>query len=627
MHSCFRLFLITILALAFVLLPSQYYASSTVYAAVSKPQLNKGPIINDQHLGAEIVFKGGLNFPTSMAFLGPDDILVLDKNKGTVNRIVNGTMLKDPLLDVKVATKSERGMLGIAVAPKHENNKPTYVFLYYTESKAKDGEDVTTKGHVAKEPLGNRLYRYELANSNSKLINPKLLLDIPTSVVGEHNGGRILIGPHDNNVYVIVGDASRGNSQTSNAQKGTSPIGRAGILRITQDGKPIGSSILGDQDPLNKYYAYGLRNGFGIDFDPMTKKLWDTENGPNFGDEINLVNPGFNSGWIRVQGFWKINGQTITNVTSIPKGLVDFGGKGKYSPPEFTWFKPTAGPTAIKFLNSDKLGEKYENDMFVGDFHNGYLYHFDLNKKRTGLVLHRPLSDKVANNPNELQKAGIIFGKRFGGITDIQVGPDGYLYVLSLYQGGDNCGLKKADKAHCIPYSSSLEGTIFRIFPIAGDKENPTGNPTTTNSTTAATNTNQAASETTTNESNTQQEENPAGIINNNSTLPSTNTSNNISIVQDAYIMTDKAFSPNPVTVKVGDTITWTNNDDDQPHTVTSGNGPDDPNKGKAFDSGPSALATTGKTFQHKFTEAGQYPYFCELHPMMVGKIIVSSFK
>ena len=88
--------------------------------------------------------------------------------------------------------------------------------------------------------------------------------------------------------------------------------------------------------------------------------------------------------------------------------------------------------------------------------------------------------------------------------------------------------------------------------------------------------------------------------------------------------MTDKAFSPNPATVKVGDTVTWTN-DDDQPHTVTSGNGPDDPNKGKAFDSGPSALATKGKTFQHKFTEAGQYPYFCELHPMMVGKIIVAS--
>jgi glucose/arabinose dehydrogenase len=201
-----------------------------------------------------------------------------------------------------------------------------------------------------------------------------------------------LVGP-DNNVYVIVGDASRGNSQTSNAQKGTPPLGRAGILRIDQDGNPVGSGILGGKDPLNKYYAYGLRNGFGIDFDPVSKKLWDTENGPNFGDEVNLVEPGFNSGWIKIQGFWKINGKTITNVTGIPKGLVDFGGKGKYSPPEFTWFKPTAGPTAIKFLNSDKLGKQYENDIFVGDFHNGYLYHFDLNKKELDLsyTVHFPI--------------------------------------------------------------------------------------------------------------------------------------------------------------------------------------------------------------------------------------------
>src|SRR5918912_1827283 len=131
MHSLFRLFLVTVLALAFVLLPSQHHTSSpfpsNVYAAVSKPQLNKGPIINDRHLGAEIVFKGGLNFPTSMAFLGPNDILVLDKNKGTVKRIVNGRMLKEPLLDVNVATRSERGMLGIAVAPKKNDgkNKPT----------------------------------------------------------------------------------------------------------------------------------------------------------------------------------------------------------------------------------------------------------------------------------------------------------------------------------------------------------------------------------------------------------------------------------------------------------------------------------------------------------------------
>ena len=77
-------------------------------------------------------------------------------------------------------------------------------------------------------------------------------------------------------------------------------------FRITQDGLPIpNGSLIGDEYPLNLYYAYGIRNSFGMDFDPLTGNLWDTENGPEYGDEINLVEPGFNSGWNKVQGVWE----------------------------------------------------------------------------------------------------------------------------------------------------------------------------------------------------------------------------------------------------------------------------------------------------------------------------------
>ena len=310
---------------------------------------------------------------------------------------------------------------------------------------------------------------------------------------------------------------------------------------------------------------------------------------------------------------------------------MDFNGTGKYSPPEFAWFKAPVGPTAIKFLNSSKLGKQYENDMFVGAFQTGTLCHFDLNKKRTGLVLNGALADKVANSNGELNKGGVVLGKRFGAITDLQVGPDGYLYVLSLYKGGTNCGFNKNPKSDCIPYSSSVEGTIFRIVPTTAKTDDSTTIEAETNQNTSISISNNESNITTTQqEAEEQQQQQPTGIINNNSTSPSTstttnaNTTNKLSIVQDAYIMADKAFSPNPATVKVGDTVTWTN-DDDQPHTVTYGTGSDDPNKGKAFDSGPSALATQGKTFQHKFTEAGQYAYFCELHPTMVGNVVVVS--
>jgi glucose/arabinose dehydrogenase len=109
------------------------------------------PYVTDSNLTVKTVATG-LKDPTDMAFLSDDDILVLEKNNGTMRRVVNGTVLQDPLLDVAVATKDERGMLGIDIA---ENVGHTYVFLYYTEAKEEDGEDF----QGIEPPLGNRLYR------------------------------------------------------------------------------------------------------------------------------------------------------------------------------------------------------------------------------------------------------------------------------------------------------------------------------------------------------------------------------------------------------------------------------------------------------------------------------------
>ena len=120
------------------------------------------------------------------------------------------------------------------------------------------------------------------------------------------------------------------------------------------------------------------------------------------------------------------------------------------------------GPTELVFLDSDNLGREYENDMFVGDFHNGYLYHFNLNNKRTALHLDPPLEDKLARTNDDLEE--VISGRGFGGITDLEIGPDGYLYVLSTYLGGDDCGDNpNPNKSLCLPYSSSNTGSIFRI--------------------------------------------------------------------------------------------------------------------------------------------------------------------
>jgi aldose sugar dehydrogenase len=396
-------------------------------------------IINDPNLKIEVV-AAGLERPTSMAFLGPDDILVLEKNKGTVQRIINGTKLPEPLLDLNVGNSLERGLVGIAIAAKNENgytngttntSNSTYVFLYLTESKSRDVN--------GSEPLSNHLYRYDF--EKNKLVNPKLILELPITRSSIHNGGVVLVGP-DNNVYTVVGDLDDTSTKAENSRDGPEPDGRSGILRLTQDGKPVNDTgILGDEHPLDLYYAYGIRNSFGMDFDPITGKLWDTENGPSYGDEINLVEPGFNSGWKMISG--KLQSSSVAGTSGVAQILEDFDGKGKYSDPEYEWSE-TVGPTALKFLNSDKLGKQYENDMFVGDFNNGRIYHFELNDKRNSLILPGKLADKVSNSDKE--DAELIFGSGFGatsamdvgpfgGISDMDVGPDGNLYVLSFGKG------------------------------------------------------------------------------------------------------------------------------------------------------------------------------------------------
>jgi glucose/arabinose dehydrogenase len=213
-----------------------------------------------------------------------------------------------------------------------------------------------------------------------------------------------------------------------NREDGSPPDGTGGILRVDSEGNPFPDAILVDEeDPdsmLQYYYAYGIRSSFGIDFDPVTGNLWDTENGPDFGDEINLVEPGSNSGWAEVMG---LASAPENEGIDIEEDLVDFNGRGNYSDPEFIW-QETVAPTAIKFFDSTKLGAQYENDLFVGDFKSALLYHFDLNEDRTALALPGELADKVANSPDELES--VIFGRELR-ISDLEVGPDGYLYVLT----------------------------------------------------------------------------------------------------------------------------------------------------------------------------------------------------
>ena len=407
-----------------VVVPLIIFSSLTLdinYSAVAQQQ--EQPIINDPNLQAEI-FVEGLSFPTSMAFIDNNNILVLEKEDGTVRLVSNGILQEQPVLKVDVNSDSERGLLGIAIM-----NKDT-VFLYYTDSSSSSSSSSSEDN----EPLKNRVYKYQWNEEEKILVNPKLILDLPAIPGPNHNGGKLAIGP-DNYLYAVIGDLNH-DGKLQNIVDGPTPDDTGVIFRVNPENGSSAPDNPFASTENNRYYAYGIRNSFGIDFDPVSGKLWDTENGPQYGDEINLVEPGFNSGWKQVMG-------PISKNNIIEDELVNFPGS-KYADPVFSWV-PSTGITDIEFLNSSKLGEKYANNIFVGDIGaetDGYLYFFQVNDDRTGITFDSNsqigLTDLIADNEEEM--SAIAVGTAFGGITDIETGPDGFLYLLTVDRESDGEG-------------------------------------------------------------------------------------------------------------------------------------------------------------------------------------------
>ena len=346
-------------------------------------------------------FSTGLNYPTSMYFVG-DDILVLEKSTGKIIRIKdNGSHYNESVLDVAVYACWESGFLGISSISIH-------VFLYFTESET--GFDVT---ECNDQPMKNRVYRYDW--NGEELINPILIKELPGNLdgLGRHNGGAMTKG-QSNEIYFVIGD-----------------LGQHGIFLNNPNGiiDEIGSIFKIDVESNNnvELFAMGIRNSFGLAVDPVTGYLWDTENSPHYYDEINLVKPGFNSGWKSVMGPVDRNNPDIGGTQTIPTTFENF----VYSDPEFS-FKHSLAVTAIEFPDENNFG-KYSDWLFVGDYNNGKIYKFQLNSDRTGFIFSNPdLSDLVLDDKDEIDE--ILFAEGFQTVTDIEFHNDA-MYVLSISDG------------------------------------------------------------------------------------------------------------------------------------------------------------------------------------------------
>jgi glucose/arabinose dehydrogenase len=273
-------------------------------------------------------------------------------------------------------------------------------------------------------------------------------------------------------------DLTEGNNTTLTAQLPNILAGQSYINFHTR--RFPGGEVRGqiEENPrvtanIHKLFSYGHRNSFGFDFDPKSGNLWLEENGDDTFTELSLVQPGMNGGWIQVMGplaridqfkliettMFAMNLQQSrwppTNIADSPEEalarMVMLPG-AHYSDPEFSW-KFEVAPAAIGFMNGRGIGPQYDGDLFVGAarpfLEGGFLWHFNLTGNRQKIGVDDPrLDDRVADNldkPSETDPAAnaraivesesLLFGRNFGVATDIQTGPNGNLFVVSLSNG------------------------------------------------------------------------------------------------------------------------------------------------------------------------------------------------
>ncbi|HJU62446.1 MAG TPA: PQQ-dependent sugar dehydrogenase, partial [Candidatus Binatia bacterium] len=435
----------------------------------------------------------GLNSPTTMAFLGEDDILVLEKETGRVRRVMNGA-IQSTVLDLPVNFGSERGLLGIALHPEFPTNPGVY--LFWTESTTGNDTSVLSETPL----LGNRVDRFTWDGSTltvgENIIRLRAIQQDATNPVerGNHDGGMLRFGP-DGKLYIFFGDQGR-RGQLQNLPDGPFGPGQPDdqfggpepdnahlsgvILRLNDDGTApadnpffnFGASVGGEVGAnIQKIFSYGHRNSFGMAFDPFSGKLWLQENGDDSFTELNLVEAGMNGGWVQIAGpveriaqFKQI--ETSTAIDPI-KMSVYFGLQQErwpptliadtpaealtrlfmlpgahYSDPKLSW-KFEVAPAGIGFLASVALGPRYEGDLFLGEARTfldaGYLFRLRLNRTRREIAVRdSALEDKVADNLNAFditESETLLFGRGFGVGTDIQTGPNGNLFVVSLSNG------------------------------------------------------------------------------------------------------------------------------------------------------------------------------------------------
>ena len=556
-----------------------------------------GPQMADETLGVEEVV-GGLTQPTGLAFIGEDDVLVIEKSTGEVHRVTDGEV-GDPVLDLAVNFFDERGLLGIAVHPDFEDNG--FVYLYWTWSGEGEGDEALlgpdTEEEFAVPELGNRVDRFVWDGEGLtwdrnivEMLSNTLETDTSGNIRGNHDGGQIVFG-QDNTLYFVNGDQNlRGELQNIDGQGGLDSSNWTGIVvRVNDDGSipddnpfvDAASQLDGPAaENLARTWAYGVRNSFGLAIHPETGDLWQTENGDDSWDEVNIFPGGANSGWWQIMGpierfdeyrELEVASEDGTDVEGYPpedlaesadearSRLVEYEGS-QFVDPAFAWKYPPA-VTSIAFVTDDALGDSSANTAWMGTVLTDSLYRYPLAEDGSGFDFgdDEGLSDLVDDNGSKGdlgESEDYVVGSGFGIVTHIVNGPDGMLYVSSL-----------------------SNGAVYRVGPadeVGGEGPSETAAPT----------------------------GDASGDV--------------VEITVGTDTGTANEFDPVEVSVPAGATVrlTFTNESDSVPHNLTF----DEP-----INAATSTTVQPGDEETIEFTapEAGEYTFVCTLHPGMEGTLVV----
>jgi glucose/arabinose dehydrogenase/plastocyanin len=575
-------------------------AASGSAAPASEAPSGTGPMMIDEALGVEVV-ASGLELPTGIAFIGDDDALLLEKATGEVHRLSGGE-LGDPVLDLAVNFFDERGLLGIAVHPDFADNG--YVYLYWTWSGEGEGDDgllgPDTEEPTAVPELGNRVDRFvwdgEALTWDMNIVEMRSnTLDSDTSgrIRGNHDGGQMAFG-QDGTLFFVNGDQNlRGELQNIDGQGGLDVANWTGVVvRVNDDGSipednpfvEAASQLDGEAaENLARTWAYGVRNSFGLAVHPETGDLWETENGDDSWDEVNIFPAGANSGWWQLMGpserfdeyrELEVASEDGTDVAAYPPDqladsadaaldrLTAYEGS-QFVEPVFAWKHPPA-VTSIALVTDDALGESSANTAWVGTVLTDSLLRYPLADDGSGFDLgdDEGLADLVDDNASKGdlgESEPYVVGRGFGIVTHIVQGPDGMIYVV----GHDS-------------------GNVYRIGPA--DQVGGGGEPTETAAATGDT----------------------GGEV--------------VEITVGTDTGTANEFDPLEISVPAGATVrlTFENRSDSVPHNLTFG----DPIE--------VATATTvapgdSETIEFTAPAEGEYTFVCTLHPGMEGTLVVEA--